>query len=109
LRPRAEALANRLRSVSGLTSVAVLDDVAYVGGGSLPDQAMPTVVVALEPASVSDADLAYRLRTGSPAVMGRLSEGKLLFDLRTVFVEQEDSLVEAVREALQPIGQLPRL
>ncbi len=100
LRPRAEALASRLRSLPGLASVTVRDEVAYVGGGSLPDQALPTVVVALEPATLSDADLAYRLRTGTPAVMGRLSEGKLLFDLRTVFVEQEDALVEAVRQAL---------
>jgi L-seryl-tRNA(Ser) seleniumtransferase len=100
LRPRAESLANRLRALPGLKSVALLDDVAYVGGGSLPDQAMPTVVVAIEPSAISDEDLAHRLRTGTPAVMGRLSEGKLLFDLRTVFVEQEDELVEAVQHAL---------
>ncbi len=100
LRPRAEALASRLREMSGFKSVSVLDEVAYVGGGSLPDQAMPTVVVALEPATLSDTDLASRLRTGTPAVMGRLNEGKLLLDLRTVFGEQEEALVEAVRDAL---------
>ncbi len=99
LRPRAEALAKRLRELPGLASVTLGDDVAYVGGGSLPDQTMPTLVVALEPAGISDADLAQRLRTGTPAVMGRISEGKLLLDLRTVFVEEEDSLVEAVRRA----------
>jgi L-seryl-tRNA(Ser) seleniumtransferase len=100
LRPRAEALANRLRELPGVANVTLLDDVAYVGGGSLPDQAMPTVVIAIEPSGMNDTDLAYRLRTGTPAVMGRLSEGKLLFDLRTVFVEQVDELVEAVRRAL---------
>ena len=109
LRSRAEALANRLRALPGLGSVTLLDDVAYVGGGSLPDQTMGTVVVALVPVAISDADLAYRLRTGTPAVMGRLSEGKLLFDLRTVFAEQEDALVEAVQQALQPIDQQTRL
>jgi L-seryl-tRNA(Ser) seleniumtransferase len=100
LRPRAEALAARLRELPGLATVRLLDDVAYVGGGSLPDQAMPTVVVALEPEGVTDEELARRLRLGTPAVMGRLSEGKLLLDLRTVFVEQEGELVEAIRQAL---------
>ena len=41
------------------------EDVAFVGGGSLPDQAMKTWVVEVEAAGVSDAELAHRLRTGS--------------------------------------------
>jgi L-seryl-tRNA(Ser) seleniumtransferase len=100
LRPRAEALATRLRDLAGLASVRLVDDVAYVGGGSLPDQAMPTVVIGLAPANISDADLGSRLRAETPAVMGRLSEGKLLLDLRTVFPEQDEELLEAVRHAL---------
>src|SRR5207248_2795847 len=47
LRRRAEALAEQLRAVEGVTGVRVAEDVAYVGGGSLPDQAMPSWVVEL--------------------------------------------------------------
>src|SRR5260370_22450442 len=97
---RAEILAARLREVEGLVTVTVREDVAFVGGGSLPDQAMKTYVVALEARGLSDAELAYRLRTGTPAVVGRLREGKLVLDLRTVFPHQEEGLVEAVRRAL---------
>jgi L-seryl-tRNA(Ser) seleniumtransferase len=100
LRQRAEALAVALRAVQGMRSVQVSDDSAYVGGGSLPDQAMKTCVVEIEPQTVSDAELAWRLRTGEPAVVGRIRDGKLLLDLRTVFKEQEGALVEAVRRAL---------
>lgn len=100
LRQRAEALAMLLRAVEGVRSVAVADDSAYVGGGSLPDQAMKTCVVEIEPQTVSDAELAWRLRTSEPAVVGRVRDGKLLLDLRTVFKEQESALVEAVRRAL---------
>lgn len=101
LRSRAEVLAARLKELDGLALVRVVDDVAYVGGGSLPDQAMPTVVVELTPSRLSDAEFAERLRAGSPAVMGRLNEGKMLLDLRTVFMEQEVDLMEAVRVALR--------
>ncbi len=94
LRRRAEALAGRLRS-AGLTASA-REDSAYVGGGSLPDQALRTWVVEVEAAGVSDAELARRLRTGEPAVMGRLQGGKVLLDVRTVFPEQEAGLTAAV-------------
>lgn len=96
---RAEALANRLRDVEGLATASVREDVAFVGGGSLPDQAMKTYVVEVEARDVTDDELAHRLRTGSPAVVGRLRDGKLVLDLRTVFPSQEGLLLEAVRRA----------
>jgi L-seryl-tRNA(Ser) seleniumtransferase len=99
LRQRAEGLAGHLRQIDALQAVEVLEDVAYVGGGSLPDQAMKTVVVAVQTSRISDTDFAERLRNGTPAVVGRLQEGKLLLDLRTIFPEQEQALVECVRQA----------
>jgi L-seryl-tRNA(Ser) seleniumtransferase len=100
LRLRAEALAARLREVPGIAAAKVREDVAYVGGGSLPDQTMKTCVVEIEARTVSDAELAYRLRTGSPAVVGRLRGERFVLDVRTVFPHQEAQLVEALRQAL---------
>lgn len=101
LRQRAETLAERLRGVDGIATAKASEDVAYVGGGSLPDQTMKTWIVEVQARTVSDADLAHRLRTGSPAVMGRLRDGKLVLDVRTVFAEQEGELLEALRKAVQ--------
>jgi len=101
LRQRAEALAVRLRALTGVTAT-VAEDVAYVGGGSLPDQTMKTCVVEVTAAAVSDTELAYRLRTGRPAVMGRLRDGRLVLDVRTVFAAQEDDLVAALGRAVKP-------
>jgi L-seryl-tRNA(Ser) seleniumtransferase len=102
LRQRAEKLAECLRVLPGIASVTTAEDVAYVGGGSLPDQSMKSWVVEIEAASLSDTELARRLRLGTPAVMARLRGGKVVFDVRTVFAHQEMSLVEAVRSALLP-------
>ncbi len=99
LRRRAETLAGRLREIEGLASVRAVEDVAYVGGGSLPDQTMKTHVVEIAARDLSDADLAYRLRTGNPAVLGRLREGKLVLDVRTIFPEQDNDLIDAVGQA----------
>ena len=100
LRQRAETLAERLRGIAGIATIKTTEDVAYVGGGSLPDQRMKSWVVEIEPASVSDAELARRLRLGTPAVMARLRDGKLVLDVRTIFAHQETMLIEAVRQAL---------
>jgi L-seryl-tRNA(Ser) seleniumtransferase len=46
--------------------------------------------------------LAARLRTADPPVIGRIDEGHLLLDLRTVLPEQDYALREAV------LGAAPR-
>ncbi len=49
LRSRAERLAEQLKGTPGLASVRACEDTAFVGGGSLPDQALKTWVVGIEP------------------------------------------------------------
>lgn len=100
LRARAEAFAVRLRAVPGVASAVVREDVAYVGGGSLPDVALPTAVITVTAEGRSEAELATRLRAGTPAVVGRVQDGALRLDLRTVFDRQEDELAEVIRRAV---------
>jgi L-seryl-tRNA(Ser) seleniumtransferase len=100
LRQRAARLAEELLGIPGMGSVETSEDVAYVGGGSLPDQRMKSWVVEIEAKSISDTELFRRLRLGVPAVMARLRGGKLLLDVRTIFENQEALLVEAVRTSL---------
>jgi L-seryl-tRNA(Ser) seleniumtransferase len=109
LHRRAELLAERLRALPGLKAARVREDHAFVGGGSLPDQAMKTWVVEVEARDVGDEELAHRLRTGTPAVLGRLRDGKLVLDARTVFERQEAELIEALGRAAtsQPAPPTP--
>ena len=100
LRERCEAFAEWLRAIPGIT-VGVREDVAFVGGGSLPDIGVPTAVLAVSAVRISESELATRLRTGTPAVVGRVQDGRVLLDLRCVFERQEEELLEAVRLAVQ--------
>ncbi len=99
LKKRADDLATRLRAIASLASVETAADVSYVGGGSLPDQQMKTWVVEIKPRGRGDADFAKRLRVGAPAVMARVRDGAVVFDLRTIFAEQVEGLVGTVRGA----------
>jgi L-seryl-tRNA(Ser) seleniumtransferase len=100
LKARAEGLAGKLSGVRGVEEARVARDEAFVGGGSLPDQAIPSWVVEVKAGGMSDEELGRRLRTGTPAVLGRLRDGRVVLDVRTVFAEQEGALVEAVRQAV---------
>ncbi len=95
LRLRATHIAEQVREI---ISAEVRDDVTFVGGGSLPDQAYPTVVVALSPSEGADA-LARNLRMGDPPVLTRVQGGQVLMDMRSVFEAQIESLVDAVRRS----------
>ncbi len=99
LRQRAEALAARL-AAAGVAAVVVESESA-VGGGALPGETLPSVAVALLPeqgdaAQMSTAALASALRSGSPAVVPRISDERLLLDMRTVLPPQDEALAERV-------------
>jgi L-seryl-tRNA(Ser) seleniumtransferase len=100
LKRRAEDLASRLTQLPGVASCVAREDVAYVGGGSLPDQKMPTWVVHVQAAALDETSLAQRLRLGDPAVLGRVQDGKIVLDVRTVFPEQIEELVQAIQHIL---------
>lgn len=102
LQERAYLLARLLGSLPGL-SANVQNTQAFVGGGSLPDRAIPSIAIALRCSTLSETELAYRLRTSEPAVMGRVEEGQVLLDLRAVFTDQYQALADAVRSICQEV------
>jgi len=99
LRNRAERLAPQMAVAKAVAAAEAISAVTYLGGGSLPTQQLPTWCVALKPAGMSVDRLATRLRSGTPPVVGRVQEGRLLLDLRTVLPRQDGELVAALEAA----------
>ena len=98
---RAEALRARLeKEVVGRATLCLLDGESVVGGGSTPGYSLPTKLVALASRDISAAELAARLRRADPPVIVRVEANRVLLDLRTVFEDQEASLVAALAAAL---------
>jgi L-seryl-tRNA(Ser) seleniumtransferase len=68
-----------------------------VGGGSLPGETLPTYLLALD---VRSPDRFFaRLRAANPAVIARLQENRVVFDPRTVLLEEEETFLEILRQA----------
>jgi L-seryl-tRNA(Ser) seleniumtransferase len=95
LRLRAEALLAQVRDLP--LGSAIGEGKSHVGGGSLPRAVIPSVTLDLLPEEMSLADLATRLRHGSPPVVGYIAGGKFKLDLRTIFPRQDAQLVSALR------------
>ena len=87
IRQRAEHLRNRLPRLDLIAGESV------AGGGSTPEQTLPTWLLALP----GDAVMNERaLRANDPPVIGRVEDDRAVLDLRTVFPEEEDALAAAI-------------
>ena len=99
LRARATSICDQLSQQSCNLQVAVGSSVAKVGGGTLPKSKMPSVIIEIVPGNCSPLELASRLRNATPPVVGYLANDCFRLDVRTIFPEQDDLVVAAIRAA----------
>lgn len=100
LRQRAERLAELLRQRSPGTQIEVARDVAEVGGGSYPGVEIESWILRVRASGRSESELEAACRAGTPPVIGRVKDGALCLDPRTVLPDEEGDFVRAVAEAL---------
>ncbi len=96
---RAERVVAHL-AAAGISAFAVASQAA-VGGGGAPGVELDSFAVSLP------ESLAVPLRTGEPAVVGRLESGRLLLDLRSVPPGDDDTLIAAILAASRPSPGAP--
>jgi len=95
IRQRADRVIQKLPIVDA----QVRPSESAIGGGSTPDQTLPTWVIQL---SVPNAAQFERdLRRQPTPVIARIERDKILLDMRTVGDEEEELLVSAVQRAAQ--------
>jgi L-seryl-tRNA(Ser) seleniumtransferase len=92
----------RARSViQGLGSSSVKFELiageSTLGGGAGPTSNVPTTLIAVSHPGKSAQDIEHQLRTSTPPIIARISEGKVLLDLRTIFPDQLSALHEALK------------
>jgi len=94
LKGRAERFRESLQRTG--VSTTLQSGESALGGGTSPRHAFPTTLVVWE----TDAEaMAQRLFEGDPCVLARIENGRLSFDLRTVFPHEESVLLQAVAAA----------
>jgi L-seryl-tRNA(Ser) seleniumtransferase len=100
----AEEVEQRARSVvEGIPQTGLVLELqageSAIGGGAGPTSNLPTTLIAISQPNKTAQEIERQLRTASPPIIARISEGKVLLDLRTVFSDQ----LEALRNALKTV------
>jgi L-seryl-tRNA(Ser) seleniumtransferase len=100
----AEEVEQRARSVvEGIPQTGLVLELqageSAIGGGAGPTSNLPTTLIAISHPNKTAQEIERQLRTASPPIIDRISEGKVLLDLRTVFSDQ----LEALRNALKTV------
>ena len=93
-------LGRRAHELAAATGGAVVASTARGGGGALPLLELPGPAVAIDPGPAGATALAADLRAGDPAVVGRIHDGRLLLDPRTLTDDEAREAARAVRAVL---------
>jgi L-seryl-tRNA(Ser) seleniumtransferase len=100
---RSVAFADRLREgLPADAEIQVRAGFSVIGGGSTPDQQLPTHLIVLASRIHSATQLEERLRKpprGGTPVVTRVAGGRLILDLRTVFPDEEAALAASLAQA----------
>jgi len=103
IQTRAQHLGDLLDSK--LFSIEIKAGFSLIGGGSAPEEQIPTYVLAVTSNQHSVNELERQLRKSSTPVIARIEDDQLILDLRTVFPEQEDLIVSAFAQIASPFAQ----
>ena len=98
LRARAEKL--RLALAEAGAQAQTVPTEGQVGGGSCPTQLVKSWAVAVDPGALTVDALAETLRRSPLPIIGRISQGQYLLDVRTLLEEDVDDICRAVKEAV---------
>ncbi len=105
LKSRGRRLLRRLQGTMGkATQMTLKEDVSQVGGGALPLQELPTIVLSIQSPDRSVNSLEESLRKGTPPIISRISKEELILDMRTVFDEEIPILAAGIEKALSQIN-----
>jgi L-seryl-tRNA(Ser) seleniumtransferase len=75
----------------------LLPGFSTVGGGSLPEETLPTTLLSF---SSMPQKMLKLLREGSPAVIARIENDRLLIDPRTIQPDEEEALLLSLQKTL---------
>jgi L-seryl-tRNA(Ser) seleniumtransferase len=75
-------------------SLDIISGTSAVGGGAAPEAKLETSLVVLHHKTLSANQLEEKLRLSEPPVIARVADDKVVLDLRTVNVNEEDELVK---------------
>jgi L-seryl-tRNA(Ser) seleniumtransferase len=99
VKKRAEKLMEKLQTENfDSLTFSLRDDFAAAGGGSLPTQQIPTVLVAVKNKKMPATKMEEKLRKLEVPIIARVDKDEILFDLRTVAEDDFPFILEGLKQ-----------
>ncbi len=100
----AKQLTAQLQDIFGeKIDVHISETYGQIGSGALPVETLPSVALVLESAEVSAETLAAAFRNATIPIIGRIKDGLLWLDLRTVYEREQVWIVEAATQIAETL------
>ncbi|HTA40132.1 MAG TPA: hypothetical protein VK760_13695, partial [Candidatus Acidoferrales bacterium] len=91
--------------LAAMPGATVVESDAYAGGGALPRARIASLAISLE--VKNPTAFAASLRRENPAIVARIERDRLLFDLRTIAPEEDDTVISTVTYGAPEIDVSP--
>lgn len=106
IRRRCERIAGAVRH--DCVAVEVVDAESVIGGGTAPKSRLPSCAIALKHTRLDAASLLRALRQLDLPIIGRIEDGRVLLDLRTVEPEFDGHLIQSLSRGIEAAEGEPR-
>jgi L-seryl-tRNA(Ser) seleniumtransferase len=93
MKVQAGELADALRRRQPGWTVTTGPDTSFLGGGTLPEEGMPSFTVRITVPGVSADELARRFRLAAVPVVARIHDAQVVLDMRTVSPSDHDDIL----------------
>jgi L-seryl-tRNA(Ser) seleniumtransferase len=76
--------------------IEILEGESEIGGGSCPTQSLPTYLLGIKPASLSPGTIHFKMRMGTPPIIGIIRNDIYCLDFRTIQTEEVAEICAAL-------------
>ena len=97
----AKKLYAKLSNLKDAADIKVEDTLSQIGGGSLPTENIKSKCISIVPKNISTASLEEQLRLNENPVVARISDDKLIIDMRCILEDEIEILAEKIINILK--------
>ena len=98
---RAKRLIQKIAFIKSEAEIDIEKVVSEIGGGALPLETLPSFAVTVKPMKTTAEKLYKHLRELPEPVIARIKDGKIVFDMRTVFDCEVEKLAGSILKVLK--------
>ena len=94
-------LYEKLSNLKDVVDIKVEYTLSQIGGGSLPTEKIKSKCISIVPKNISTASLEEQLRLNENPVVARISDDKLIIDMRCILEDEIEILAEKIINILK--------